>query len=42
MGISIIKMVKAGGVFRFANDGKSAALFYGYGLRLTIQAEQGQ
>jgi hypothetical protein len=33
-------MVKADGVFRFANDGKSAALFYG--LRLTIQAEQGQ
>ena len=41
-GIGIIKMVKADGVFRFANDGKSAALFYGYGLRLTIQAEQGQ
>ena len=39
-GIGIIEMVKADGVFRFANDGKSAALFYG--LRLTIQAEQGQ
>jgi hypothetical protein len=26
-GIDIIKMVKAGGVFRFANNGKSAALF---------------
>jgi hypothetical protein len=28
MGIGIIKMVKAGGVFRFANNGKSAALFW--------------